>query len=336
PTDTNVDKANQAAKLAVIKTMHGFKNHGETNRNACYANSVIQCLFNIDPVRNKILTSTDCLLKQIFMQYDALLPGESMDLITLRRLFYDDLLQQDCTEFLQLLLQSDVSCGIADLCRFALETPIKCSRCDYMNLESQPNTTYALDIKVDEANRANCSITELMQSNLNGNWRLIDAGRRILVDQDPENQGTKCRSCRNRNCLQTRTLLKNPGEVLIFYLKLYNDSLQKTVNVKLSGVSQNDIEVGSVKYTLSGAVFHSGNTMNTGHYYSILRRNGRFIMANDEGITECRWPNNSKEIYMLIYVKKTYLFERLRNFTYLWSFDYFYLYFWVTVSCHLL
>lgn len=93
--------------------------------------------------------------------------------------------------------------------------------------------------------------------------------------------------------------------MLIFYLKLYNDSLQKTVNVKLSGVSQNDIEVGSVKYTLSGAVFHSGNTMNTGHYYSILRRNGRFIQANDEGITECRWPNNSKEIYMLIYVKKT-------------------------------
>lgn len=99
-------------------------------------------------------------------------------------------------------------------------------------------------------------------------------------------------------------LLENTGRVIIFQLYIADNLYMKVINLALSNVPKTELKFGNKRYVLSGAVFHHGTSLHEGHYTAILRKNGKFYRANDGIISECSWPRNSKDLYLLFYIEK--------------------------------
>lgn len=77
-----------------------------------------------------MLKSENSILKNKFLNYtNPLYQGTNLDISDLRTIFFDNFEQQDCGEFLRLLLNLDFS--IRNLCLHELVIHLCCSHYDY-------------------------------------------------------------------------------------------------------------------------------------------------------------------------------------------------------------
>lgn len=59
--------------------------------------------------------------------------------------------------------------------------------------------------------------------------------------------------------------------------------------------------ISNNRYVLSGAVFHHGQTFQSGHYTAYVQDGNHLFHIDDTVIRKRDWPNNSKDVYMLFY-----------------------------------
>ncbi|KAE9522065.1 hypothetical protein AGLY_017538 [Aphis glycines] len=97
------------------------------------------------------------------------------------------------------------------------------------------------------------------------------------------------------------------------------DSTLQITDLKLSGVPTSILEIAGAQYKTQAAILHMGENTSSGHYIAYLRQGtSNWVCANDTIVAEKRWPNNSKDVYVIILkrmqgspivFKKTYLTE---------------------------
>lgn len=273
PVKNNRDK-NQAV---IIERIRGFVNNGAS----CYANASIQCLLNIKWVESSILISRDSVLKKLVIDYiDPNISG-NLNLDTLRSKYYPDLcIQQDASEFLRYLLTDVENSLLKNLCSFDRVIYNKCPMCKHENSQIEQDTMYSLFIP-----NYNTSMQTLLEFNFKSDWSILT--------------GSSCSNC--DSTLTTKTVEQNFGQVIIVVLQLINDNQQKITNFKLSNVAHKEIKIQGRKYTFTGAVFHLGESFTAGHYTAIVQNDKNLFRIDDNSIQKCRWPNNSKDVYILFY-----------------------------------
>uniref|UniRef100_A0A6P7FBK3 Ubiquitin carboxyl-terminal hydrolase 17-like protein D n=1 Tax=Diabrotica virgifera virgifera TaxID=50390 RepID=A0A6P7FBK3_DIAVI len=272
-----------------LNVMRGFYNNG----NACYANAAIQCLLNMNCVKDTVLKSRDCALKRVFRRYCIQSKsGDLLDLTELRGdIFPNDLNQQDTSDFTHDVIEKN-SDHLKDLFRFNQITSTKCSnpRCNDLKQQKERNILYFL--RIPHLDNKSCSMANLLKFNIDANkqWQPI--------------LESKCSQCYTNSHLVTQTIVENPQQILIFVLQLLDDNQMKNTNLKLQEI-RSDIEICNKNYVFSGAVFHHGPRLTEGHYTAIVKKGTQFYKADDVNLSVCkRWPNNSKDIYMLFYEEK--------------------------------
>ena len=86
-------------------------------------------------------------------------------------------------------------------------------------------------------------------------------------------------------------------------LKIFNvnnyGSLIKITNLKLKDLNKETLSINGKKYKVISAIFHHGNSISSGHYTCILRRNDHCLRINDSQVTRTFWPENSQNIYLI-------------------------------------
>lgn len=131
-----------------------------------------------------------------------------------------------------------------------------------------------------------CTMQELLNHNSTRNdWTNIE--------------DSECEDCLSHK--MTKISLQNFNQIIIFVLQLIRDDGSNMTEFKLRDVARNQIEIENKRYVLSGAIFHHGISFTRGHYTAILRDDNNLYEANDNVIRKARWPNNSKNVYILFY-----------------------------------
>jgi len=98
------------------------------------------------------------------------------------------------------------------------------------------------------------------------------------------------------------------NEYIVIQLKLFNSTFvngqfvpNKITDLKLSGVSSSILEIAGAQYKTQAAILHMGENTSSGHYIAYLRQGtSNWVCANDTTVAEKRWPNNSKDVYVII------------------------------------
>lgn len=228
-------------------------------------------------------------LKKLCLDFASPTSNAALDCYQLRLQFHDDNFdieqQQDSTQFLELLL--DEYNYLKFVMSFDTENCYKCQNCQYVKQEVIKTQIGSLRIPIA---KNKFKFQELLEYNFNS-WN---------SDLCTE---AKCPNCNNLNVLTSRTTIQNTQNVLIFSLQLINSNYQKNTNLLLSGVPQSKITFCNKNYTLSGAIFHYGETVSRGHYTAVVRKNKHWFKADDSIVSECSWPRNSKNIYILFFEK---------------------------------
>jgi ubiquitin C-terminal hydrolase len=279
-------KKHETEIIRSLSHFHGFINQDSLS---CYANSILQCLFNVQCINSAIKLSPYSELKKLCLDFLNPLSNDALDCYQLRLQFhskeFDINRQQDSTEFLLLLIKKYdyLKC----LMSFDTENYYKCQNCDYEIQEIYKTEIGTLRIPIA---KNKFQIQELVDYNFYS-WN-SDLCKEV-----------KCPHCNNLNVLTTRTEIKNTQNILIFSLQLTNSNIQKNTNLLLSGVPQSKITFCDKNYTLSGAIFHHGETVSKGHYTAVVRKNKHWFKADDNTISKCSWPRNSKDIYILFFEK---------------------------------
>lgn len=276
---TSNAKKNQAV---VINRLRGFVNPNH----ACYANSTVQCLLNIKSIENSILNGRDSTLKRVVIDYNNPNIRGSLNLSNLRLKYYNNLSeQQDASEFLCYLFQDNETSFLRNLCSFDRTITVKCPVCLTETPIIERDVVWSLCLP-DQQPGDVCTMQELLNHNYHRNdWNNIE--------------DSLCETCFSRK--MTKSSLQNFNQVIIFVLQLIRPDGSKMTGFKLRDVARNQIEIENKRYVLSGAVFHHGLSFKSGHYSAILRDDNNLFEANDHIIRKARWPNNSKDIYVLYY-----------------------------------
>ena len=100
-----------------------------------------------------------------------------------------------------------------------------------------------------------------------------------------------------------KTKVSTTNKIIILQLKLFivsnNGSITKITNLKLNNLDNETVIINKKHYKIVSAIFHHGNSIQSGHYTCILRDNGYWLKVNDSQITRTHWPLNSEDVYLI-------------------------------------
>jgi len=118
----------------------------------------------------------------------------------------------------------------------------------------------------------------------------------------------RCSNCNALGGVKRKHEITLANEYLIMQLKLftttyvngqYNSS--KITNLKLNGIPTAALEIAGSHYEPHAAIFHIGQNANSGHYTAYLKQpHSKWVCANDTEVNIARWPNNGKNVYVII------------------------------------
>lgn len=271
---------------------HEFR--GYTNdQNGCYANSSIQCLFNVPQVKHLILNSHASILRDSLLQYKTANRNQELSLIKLRSKYYKNeqaFRQQDAAEFIGKLFDDKETSYLGNLFQYNETNYIKCTKCNYNNIQTHKYTMKDLIIPEREPNHL-YEIQELLDYNLYEKF------------QDLPN--VTCDYC--QSIKQKQTIFSNFNLGVIFFLTLFDSKNGKKMNnikFNLNSINQNNITLDKNIYEFSSAILHHGSSIQNGHYTSILKKNTKYYYADDERVQQFRWSESFQDIYVLMYTRK--------------------------------
>lgn len=284
---------------------------GITNElNNCYVNSLMQCLYNNQIIRNLVLSShtgfdtpMSAKFRQLFIEYADKRNTDDLNSTGLRNQFtfekdHDRDGQQDPSELFVHLMSHPRS--LNGLCSVNMITHTKCKgqkeevridKAEYVtiSLHNPPKSPLSFLTPVT-------TIQKLLQFNLHKKWERM-----------PQS-----------NC-STLIEYTNFSSTVVFVLQVteYNREEKKTQKIQdfALNIGSKDIciddkldgkpDVVNKCYEFNAAIFHNGEDLNSGHYIAMVKRNGTLIQVNDDIISYGKWPRNSRDLYMLFYVRKS-------------------------------
>lgn len=292
------------AQISVANRKIGFFNTGLS----CWANAFMQCLINLKPLRDLIeIRDGDIEIqyfKAIFDEYvneRATRDSITDALMNFRRHFDAEWAQReprDVTEALYSIFRRYNIIG--NVFTLNIVDHNKCTAGCHNNRHYRNEWMYKLYLP--ENNQCN-NIQELLNEN---------------QSSEVEIEEFLCNVC-GREIFQRR-FIENPNSIVILYLQLGKKNpapnpldpetlMLKEMNFKvLENVAEQDIAINNEIFEFSGSImYHGGPIMRSAsnHYTAILKHNNILVKADDSSIVNpYNWPQNSKDLFVLFYVKK--------------------------------
>lgn len=257
---------------------------------SCYANSVVQCLLHCEPVLLKLLESNNPTDPLIIIARSFVSQAQNMDTLSLRKsiggqYFHTDGRRQeqnDASEFLLHVLERYPS--IQDIFKFTLVNKKTCTNeCGYNYSFREENSTL---IKLPLLGNKDTLLN--MVKNYT-DWNII-----------PE---ATCNVCGSVGTTKERFEIQDVGQYLLLSLSLWLPT-GKLTSFKLTALPSTVLRISNSRFVLKSAIFHHGEDLESGHYTALLKSNNLFIRANDNTIGKERWPNASKDLYMILLEQK--------------------------------
>ncbi|VDD81499.1 unnamed protein product, partial [Mesocestoides corti] len=296
---------------------YGLVNFGNT----CYCNSVLQALFFCKPFRNRVLlyrqqskgqkkeTLLSCLADLFFAvstkkkKVGQIPPKKFVQRLKRENVLFDNYLPQDAHEFLNYLLNqiadilqaenaseeankkpgaADTECAasvnartwIHEIFQGTLTNETRCLNCETVRTKDEDFLDLSVDIK------QYTSITNCLQCF--SNTETIQSENKYY-----------CEVCRCKQEAQKRMRVKRLPELLALHLKRFKYSENANRFIKLSYYvpfpqelrlfnTSDDATNPDQLYELMAVVVHSGSGLNRGHYISLVKSDGIWLLFDDE------------------------------------------------------
>lgn len=287
--------------------------------NACFMNSILQCLFYTPPLANYLL-STDhphlhakfcalCELKALALQMHpaaTIAPQEQPCSVSPSGMFalmsyiiphFAPHTQQDAKEYFDLLTDALETClaitghsdtAISHIFRGRLESSNTCPNCMHSSKTFDPFFSISLDVRVDSIVSALEEFTKL----------------ETMADE------LYCDMCKKAfKGVRKQLKFDYLPPILVIHVKSYvlnNDhtSLLK-INRHISFSFELLVPGNQASFSLYAMVVHQGQTMNSGHYYSFVKApNDLWYEMNDSNVHQVD-PETvlAQQAYILFYQK---------------------------------
>uniref|UniRef100_A0A8D9BLJ6 ATP-dependent DNA helicase PIF1 n=1 Tax=Cacopsylla melanoneura TaxID=428564 RepID=A0A8D9BLJ6_9HEMI len=250
---------------------------------SCYANSVLQCLFHCEPILLKLLedSSNDplSLIARSFISQ-----SDNIDCRSLRNCIgepFSRVEQQDPSEFLaELLVQYP---DLHEMFTFTIVNIKACNQCNYeRRIEEQNNTLLKLPLLGGKSTLKDMILNYT-------DWNVIEE--------------STCPTCQFRGTLREKFEFAHVSQYLVLTLSLWQ-ATGKVANFKLTALPSTVLKIQNSRFVLKSAIFHHGMEIQSGHYTAMLKKESHFIRTNDKNVGKERWPNASKDVYMIILEQK--------------------------------
>jgi len=281
-------------KDVISSRIFGFTNNDNVS---CYANSVIQVLFHCESLVHKIHNyELGPIIQQCLEEYSN--NSISSNTRTIREyldnetIMYTRVQQQDCVQFLEALMNRNRH-TFDSLFGFQELYSSRCNLCSTTTTSDAPTSLILhLDIPQDRLQ----TLQTILSTDQNV-WSSISDYR--------------CNNCNNIGGYERKHQIILAHEYLIIQLKLFTTIFlngqfvsNKITNLKLCGVPSTTLEIAGARYKPHAAIFHIGQNTSSGHYIAYLKQTrSNWVSANDTTIAETRWPNNSKDVYVIVLKK---------------------------------
>ena len=271
------------------------------DRNACFANSVIQILRRIPDIKNSINalipeTSIHAELKKIFSAEGTQRKVSASRLRSIVGGHFASGAQMDCKEFFDELLEN-LPFPFNDLFRYKIKHYFNFIRsivrpaCHYCHLVEDPVIELGTSLPVSLYGFGELSLQNLVD--IYFNFEVLEK---------------KCSKCPNQP-EQTYHLIKefyDPGPFLIIQLKRFElkDNILKKLHTFVPGTFI--LNINGICFKLIAMINHIGE-FNNGHYITLLEQNEKWYICDDDDFpTEISRTNVfSKENYLYFFKKIT-------------------------------
>ena len=264
-----------------------FKGLPNADGISCYANTSIQCIFSCLDVRKILIQQREIdVLKDLFNQYISSNKVNVKAFCEYVNVKYTELIQQDVSEFL-LDLCNKFSV-LSKVFQHRVSIIIRCPGCDNRS-NPDNNCNYILSLILPE-NSKTYTLQEIFEYNV-GNWHEIE--------------DTCLNNCKFKKLMKTEVSINSNifiAQLLLFTSK--NGKVSKINNFKIKDVPKAKILINNISYKLTCGIFHHGHTIDSGHYTTMIRKDGHWIRINDNFIDQKSWPKCAKDLYVMFLEKQ--------------------------------
>ena len=299
----------------------GLQNSGD---NVCFFNSIIQILISFPAYQNHIMetmldnpviSTLRTLFNDINISMDPVYTFNSVKLLELPGYVERD--QHDVHECLLHLLEKSYPTN--ELQNSSIFN-IQCTRtyeCECGKIYDKPVTELIFKLDTEDSEMFP-SVQMLLDRTLSQyGVKNEDYQCRGNIDNDPN---TSDRGCGKRGTCTEYTAMNVPGDILIIQLQVFRWNNDLSPYKYIPEIALNEELICSDKFELTGIVWHSGDSTNSGHYTCNVRINNTWFYTDDINVTEglkeylpMNITSNQDEMvpYLLVYKKTNKISEPL-------------------------
>lgn len=269
-------------------TINGLENY---NGRSSFANATIQLIVNCILTSNllrDLTKNSNCPLKQLLFMY----ANNHSDLST-------SILLKDIGNHFNTngetdpLLLFDLLCKkyneIKKLFTNHLQYVDRCNtNCSYVNTYSEETIRLSFPIPSSITN-----INSLLRESYSY-WR---------------KEKSTCPKCGQETECQRKITVSSPGRFVVMSLNIFSDDekLDKSYTKGIfKAIPTEKVNICHNIYMIKSAIFHEGNSISQGHFYSMIKGNtsSKWVKVDDLNHKYERWPVNSKQAYILFLYNK--------------------------------
>ena len=277
--------------------------------NICYMNSVLQSLYYIPEIMERLdFCSSTSIGNQQLLALKDIFNEMSSSTVVVTSLYFSMLKgdkahwllgqQQDACEFINDIIgnlygkQNSTDSNLISNCPFSIlnRTVLHCMNSNCTRYSSVDNRCGAVKIPMENSN-SRISVQELIDRN----------------KHSVENVDYNCEQCQATASIKTDSII-SVSKYFIAQLGVFSFNIRGS-KVKRPLELNNEIEVCNTVMELCGIVFHSGSSLNAGHYKSAVLVENNWYMTNDLEIV--KWTpifyydvKSTMYPYFMIYKKK--------------------------------
>ncbi|KYN50409.1 hypothetical protein ALC57_00046, partial [Trachymyrmex cornetzi] len=122
-------------------------------------------------------------------------------------------------------------------------------------------------------------------------------------------EGT-CENCNKYDQLKIKHNFHFTKQIIILQLMLFScdkKGISKITKYSIKSVPSDKVYIGEGLYRVCSAIYHHGNSVETGHYTNMLKvvktNKSEWIYVSDQTVLRKQWPRGSKDAYIFFLEK---------------------------------
>ena len=141
----------------------------------------------------------------------------------------------------------------------------RCSnqQCTYQKMSIGHTPFIAIQLKFPDPNAQKISFQEMLL-----HWSICD--------------GSVCILC--QSTLESRTTIRSTPPFLFINLAIFKNNNTR-IGTKITNFTANEVTIFGAKYVTLGAICHAGTTIESGHYWTMLKYHDSWLCLNDNNVT---------------------------------------------------